>query len=95
MTKLNLTPAQKRFLARFDSHTMHGAIPRETRRLREEWKIQDRTVNTCRRLGLLKKVGSTTEEFLFIVNPNKRDLLGLDCFNPTERRIRKRSSFFG
>lgn len=92
MDKIQLTITQKRFLERFDQYTNQGAEPRKTKDLRVSWKMQDRTINRCYRLGLLKKVDATGSEALFVVNPQCREALGLatKCFEG--RMIRKRSS---
>lgn len=79
MTQLQLTPAQRRFIEEFDVYTRRGTEPREYNSLRDSWKIQHRTMNACRRSGLLVKrgVSSDGESPTFVINPELREALGL------------------
>ena len=72
-SQVRLTPAQKRFIERFDSYTSQGLNPRDFKPLREEWRIQSRTMNQCYRMGVLKKA----DYCKYIVDPEKRAELGL------------------
>lgn len=76
MKTIKLTPAQKNFIERFDAYTLNGRAPKDFRHLREEWRVQSRTMNWCHKMGLIKK---TSQEgmSLFVVNPQKRIELGL------------------
>lgn len=96
-SQLKLTPAQKRFLEKFDLYTGRGALPQEYQDLRDAWRIQHRTMNWCQRTGLLVKKGTSvkTGNPEFVVSPDVRQALGLPerpiSFNFMRRR-RKRSS---
>lgn len=74
-TALRLTPAQRRFVEVFDKLTQYGIKPADFRSLREELRIQSRTMNYCYRLGLIKK----TAKDQYIVDPSKRTELGLSA----------------
>lgn len=96
-SQLKLTPAQKRFLEKFDLYTGRGALPREYHSLRDSWKIQHRTMNWCMREGLLVKKGvsSKTGNPEFVVSPDVRTALGLSSrpiMYQFIRRRRRRSS---
>jgi hypothetical protein len=97
MTTLQLTPAQRRFIDEFDIYTRRGTEPREYGSLRDSWRVQHRTMNACRREGLLiqKGICQKTGNPTFIINPEFRDSLGLrrqifvaKIFRP-RRRIKK------
>ena len=95
MTTTRLTPAQRRFIEEFDIYTRRGTEPREYRSLRDLWHIQHRTMNWCQRMGLLARKGiSKTGDPVFVVNPEKRDELGLrkPVFKAKLLRPRKRLS---
>lgn len=79
MKTLKLTPAQKKFVQEFDVYTRRGTEPREYSSLRNSWRIQHRTMNACRREGLLVARGicSKTGNPMFVINPELRDSLGL------------------
>jgi|GEM_PF-3104031 len=87
-SQLKLTPAQRRFLERFDAYTSFGNTPREYLSLREEWHVQHRTMNWCYRKGFLKKATSANQ-VAFIVDPEKREALSLQ---PSGRIMTKRLS---
>jgi hypothetical protein len=74
--QIRLTPAQRRFIEKFDLYTAFGADPKEYQSLRDLWHIQHRTMNWCHRVGILKCV-PTGSESTFIVNPALRKLLNL------------------
>ena len=96
MTSLRLTPAQKRFIEEFDIYTRRGTEPREYQSLRDLWRIQHRTMNWCQRMGLLARrgVSKQTGNPVFVVNPEKREELGLrtPVFKTKLFRPRKRLS---
>lgn len=95
MTNPRLTPAQRRFIEEFDIYTRRGTEPREYRSLRDLWRVQHRTMNWCQRMGLLARRGiSKTGDPIFVVNPEKRDELGLrkPVFKTKLLRPRKRLS---
>jgi hypothetical protein len=95
MTNPRLTPAQRRFIEEFDIYTRRGTEPREYRSLRDLWRVQHRTMNWCQRMGLLARRGiSRTGDPIFVVNPEKRDELGLrkPVFKTKLLRPRKRLS---
>jgi len=73
-TCIRLTPAQRRFVELFDRFTQRGIKPADFRSLREELRIQSRTMNFCYRAGLIKK----TAKDQYIVDPAKRIELGLE-----------------
>jgi len=97
MTTLRLTPAQRRFIKEFDSYTRMGSEPKEYQSLRDLWHIQHRTMNWCQRMGLLARRGVSKQTGLpvFVVNPEKREELGLQkqifrtkLLSPRKRLIR-------
>jgi len=96
MNQLKLTPAQRRFIEDFDAYTRKGTEPREYQSLRDQWKIQHRTMNWCYRTGILKRCGieKKTGNPAFIVSPELRDQLGLAkrVFKTGVLRPRKRLS---
>ena len=98
ISQLKLTPAQKRFLEKFDLYTNRGALPQEYQDLRDAWKIQHRTMNWCQRTGLLvkKNCSAKTGNAQFIVSPEAREALGLPkkpiSFDFMRRRRRRTSS---
>lgn len=77
MTSVKLTQAQKRFIELFDLYTMQGLNPLDYRLVQKKIKIQFRTINQCRRLGLIKKANKDSEKF--IVNPKWKEKLGLSA----------------
>ena len=96
MNLTQLTPAQKRFIEQFDCYTRRGTIPQEYQSLRDQWHVQHRTMNFCRRAGLLKPCGveAKTGNTTFVVNPELREALGLakQVFKSRLLRPRKRLS---
>jgi len=94
MTNLRLTPAQRRFIEEFDIYTRRGTEPQEYQSLRDLWSVQHRTMNWCQRMGLLSRRGisSKTGNPVFVVNPEKREELGLrkPVFKAKLLRPRKR-----
>lgn len=96
MNLTQLTPAQKRFIEQFDCYTRRGTIPQEYQSLRDQWRVQHRTMNFCRRIGILKACGreAVTGNTTFVINPELRDALGLSkqIFKSRLLRPRKRLS---
>jgi len=94
MNKPQITIAQRRFLEKFDAYTAHGAQPRKTRHLRNEWKVQHRVMNKCAELGLIKRMQREGKDFTYVVNDDYRDVLGLLQNKFSDRMTRKRSSSY-
>lgn len=94
MNLTQLTPAQRRFIEQFDSYTLQGTTPQEYYSLRGEWRIQHRTMNFCRRIGILKACGKKpgTEMTTFVINPELREALGLSRPVFESRLLRRRRS---
>ena len=94
MNKPQITIAQKRFLEMFDAYTAHGAQPRKTKHLRDEWKVQHRVMNKCRDLGLIVRKERQDNEFTYVVNDDYREVLGLVQSKFNNRITRKRTSSY-
>jgi len=92
MKKPQITITQKRFLEKFDDYTNRGSAPQKIKDLRSSWKIQDRTINKCYRLGLLRKVDTIDDQHRFVVNPDYREVLGFVRQSFQSHVTRKRSS---
>ena len=89
--QIRLTPAQRRFIEKFDLYTAFGADPKEYHSLSDTWHIQHRTMNWCYRAGILKRV-LTGNEPMFIVDPALRQLLGLPNRKINMERFMKRET---
>jgi len=57
MKNIRITPARKRFLEAFDQYTNRGTNPHTLDNAWKELKVQPRTINFCKRNGLLSKAG--------------------------------------
>jgi len=57
MKNLRITPARKRFLEAFDQYTNKGTNPHTLDNAWKELGVQPRTINFCKRNGLLAKSG--------------------------------------
>jgi hypothetical protein len=76
MPKMKLTPAQKSFIERFYAYTAYGSRPRDYKPLGDRWGVQHRTMNWCRREGLIKKIDIGNWD-LFVVDLEKARAMGL------------------
>lgn len=94
-----LTPARLRFLRAFDEYTNYGVNPHTLDNAWQKLGVQPRTINFCRRNGLLAKAGLPET---YVVSLEARELAGLSAPAPVreerifaqiiKRRTRRRSS---
>lgn len=75
MKHIRITPARKRFLEAFDQYTNKGTNPHTLDNAWKELGVQPRTINFCKRNGLLAKAGLPQT---YVVALDIRRMLGFE-----------------